>query len=374
MTLHIVPWKTLSWKLTSLTSFRPHDVSESEVRLWRKGLDMSSYEHILRLLSIQQGLYRFGGPIFVCIGTISAVMGLLVFNQKGLRKNPCSIYFTAYNVAILLLISTSFLPLTLDIGYNISLSTENIHLCRLRLFTTFLFNCLCPYYLLLASIDRGLVTSPDARTRQRSTQDLAYNSIIIGTVCWMIGLSHVLVFSTINSSLLIGRSICYVQLGWYSKAISYSSLAKELVIPFLMIIFGMWSIKHIRNARRVMVAFTSRSGTGKQSTTTSTSVRGRDRQLMIMLLIDSSIYVVFSLVLAIQLMYEQITIYALKSPEKVVTEHLIKSVAMFSAHVPFCITSFVNLLVSKTFRKEVKDLICWKQNTYGRQQHQVSTA
>ena len=272
-----------------------------------------------------------------------------------------------------MLISTSFLPLTLDIGYSIRLSTESIHLCRLRLFTTFLFNCLCPYYLLLASIDRGLVTSPNARTRQRSTQRLAYKSILIGTLCWMIGLSHVLVFSTINSTLLVGRSVCYVQLGWYSKAISYSSLTKELVIPFLMIIFGTWSIQHIRNARRVMVASTSYSGTGKSLASTSTSVRGRDRQLMIMLLIDSSIYVVFSLVLAIQLMYEQITIDSLKSPEKIVTETLIKSVAMFSAHIPFCVTSFINLLVSKTFRKEVKDVICWKQTTYGQQRHQVST-
>ena len=214
----------------------------------------SSLERILRLLSIQKNLYRFGGPIFVSIGAISGVMGLLVFNQKSLRKNPCSIYFTAYNVAILLLIFTSFLPLTLEIGYSITPATKSLFLCRLRLFTTFLFNCLCPYYLLLASIDRGLVTSPNARTRKRSTQCVAYMSILIGTLIWIIGLIHVPVFSTINYTLLVGRPVCYVQIGWYSKAISCVSLIKELVIPLLMIIFGMWSIQHIRSVRRALVS------------------------------------------------------------------------------------------------------------------------
>jgi hypothetical protein len=55
-------------------------------------------------------------------------------------------------------------------------------------------------------------------------------------------------------------------------------------------------------------------------------------------------------------MYEQITLNGSKTVEGFYTEALVKSVAMFAAHIPFCINSYANLLVSKTFRKEVKEL------------------
>lgn len=322
-------------------------------------LSSSSIEYISSLLRTQKILFRFGGPLFVFIGTVSGILSLIVFTQKCLRKSPCSIYFTAYNVAILILIYTSFLPITLEIGYNITPTVYNLFLCRLRIYSTFLFNCLCPFYLLLASVDRVLVTSPNARTRQRSTHRLAYKSIIIGTLCWIIGLSHVIVFSTIIPS-GTGDLICYVQLGGYSMAISYGSLIKEILIPSLMAFFGLWSIRNIRNVRRITIASTSTSGISHYPTTNLVSSRSRDRQLILMLFVDITIYIFFSLILAISLMYEQITLKRPKTPDVYYTEAFIKSIAMFTAHIPFCINSYANLLVSKAFRKEVKDLLLRK--------------
>jgi hypothetical protein len=58
-----------------------------------------------------------------------------------------------------------------------------------------------------------------------------------------------------------------------------------------------------------------------------------------------------------------------KTLEASYIEGFVKSVAMFTAHIPFCITSYANLLVSKAFRKEVKDLLLWKRVIYIFQQH-----
>jgi hypothetical protein len=124
-------------------------------------LQPSSIASVESLKTAQKNLFRFGGPIFLCVGTINGILSLIVFTQKCLCKSPCSIY----NVPILILIYTSFLPITLEIGYNITPAAYNLVLCRLRLSTTFLFKCLCPFYLLLASVDGVLVTSPNARTR-----------------------------------------------------------------------------------------------------------------------------------------------------------------------------------------------------------------
>lgn len=323
-------------------------------------LSAASLVYINPLITAQKNLFRFGGPIFIFIGTVSGILSLIVFTQKYLRKSPCSIYFNAYNIAILVLIYGSFLPITLEIGYDITPVIYHLLLCRLRLFTTFLLNCLCPFYLLLASVDRVLVTSPNARTRQRSTHRLAFFSIIIGTICWIIGLSHVLVFSEIIV-LLTGTSVCYVTLGWYSKAISYVSLVKEILIPLLMTFFGLWSIRNIRNIRRITIATNSTSGIGNHVGTNSISSRARDRQMILMLLIDITIYIFFSLIMAISLMYEQITLNRVKTLEVFQVETFVKSVAMFTAHIPFCVTCYANLLVSKTFRKEVKHLLSWKR-------------
>jgi hypothetical protein len=326
-----------------------------------------SIDYIESLKAAQKNLYRYGGPVFVVIGTVSGILDLIVFTQKSLRKNPCSIYFTAYNIAVLFLIYTSFLPLTLEIGYNIIPATYNLFLCRLRLYTTFLFNCLCPFYFILASFDRVIVTSPHARTRRKSTDRLAYRSIVIGTLCWISGLCHVLIFSDIIQ-LITGDFVCYVQLGWYSMAISYGSLIKEILIPLLMIIFGLWSIRNIRNVRRTALAPSSISEVGNQGGTSLNSVRSRDRQLILMLLVDITIHIFFSFIMAISLMYEQITWNRVKTVEGFYIEMLIKSVAMFTAHVPFCINSYANLLVSKAFRREVKELLLWKRVICIRQQ------
>jgi len=96
-----------------------------------------------------------------------------LYSKKNLRKNPCSIYFIAYNLANVTYVYSSLLGLTLDIGYKIDFNGYNLSICRLYLCIVLLSNCLSPFYLILASIDRISVTSLNALTRQRSTRRLA---------------------------------------------------------------------------------------------------------------------------------------------------------------------------------------------------------
>lgn len=312
---------------------------------------------------IQKDFFRCAGPVFILIGTISGIISLFVFTQKDLRKSPCSIYFIAYNISTLVLIYISFLPIVLEIGYELTPTTYHLILCRIRLFTTFLMNCLCPFYLLLASVDRMLVTSPNARTRQRSTHRFAYKSILIGTIAWIVGFSHVLIFAELIR-IETGKIICYVQLGLYSAIISYCSLVKEVLIPSFMILFGLTSIRNIRHIRINIITTSTTSSYPNHTGHSTNSARTKDRQLILMLLIDITIYIFFSFIMAVTLMYEQITRDKHKSLEQFQIESLIKSIAMFAAHIPFCINSYANLLVSKTFRKEVKELFTCRRMIY----------
>jgi hypothetical protein len=235
------------------------------------------------------------------IGTVSCVLNLIVFSQRTLRRNPCSVYFIAYNMANFLYIYSSLLSLTLSIGYNIDLSAHILIICRLRLYITILFNCLSPFYLILAAIDRILVTSRNALTRQRSTRRLAYTCIILGTLFWALFHSHALIWTTITE---IGPNIflCYFEAGVYLTFIGYYSIIEEILAFLLMLICGLWSIRNIRKIRRVRAApDLSISRTTVEGNAHLTS--SKDRQLILMLLMDIGVYTLFSFTFAIFLMY-----------------------------------------------------------------------
>jgi hypothetical protein len=320
----------------------------------------SSDDSLAVLKSAELYLYQVGGPILMFIGTIGCLLNLSVFTQKNLRKNPCSIYFIAYNLANFIYIYSSLLSLTLGIGYEIDPSAYNLGICHLRLYITILFNCLSPFYLILAAIDRILITSPNALTRQKSTRRLAYACLGGGTLFWALFHSHALILSNITQ---VGPNIflCYYEQGVYLAFISYYSIIKEVVALSLMIFCGLWSIKNIRSTHSITAA-TDLSVTRIGGVTGNLrSNSSKDRQLMFMLLMDITIYALFSFVFAISLMYTQITQNYIKSADRLQIESIVTFICLYSAGIPFCTSCYANLIVSKTFRKEVKKIFSWKR-------------
>ncbi|CAF0949370.1 unnamed protein product [Didymodactylos carnosus] len=206
------------------------------------------------MASAQTYLFQFGGPILILIGTVGSILNLIIFNQKNLRKNPCSIYFIVYNLANFVYIYCLLFSLTLAVGYNIDPSAHNLVICRVRLYINVLFNVLSPYYLILASIDRILVTSRNALTRQRSTRRLAFICVTGGTLFWALFHSHALILANITQ--LGPISFCYFQQGVELTFAGYYSIIKELLALSLMIIFGLWAITNIRSTHRVTAATT----------------------------------------------------------------------------------------------------------------------
>jgi len=320
----------------------------------------SEYDFIESLYLASTYLYEYGGPILVALGTLSCVLNVLVFTKKILRKNPCSIYFVALNISNILLIYQSLLFNILQAGYNINPAAHSLPLCRFYIYAALVFDILGPFYLILASIDRVLITSYNALTRRRSTQRLAYVCIISGTIFWMLVHTHGLVFGSIVE-VAPNYFSCYFQPGAYLAFIAYYSfLVKGILVPFFLIMFGIWSIINIRSIGRRRVApamsatITIVGGGGLYA------INSKDRQLVLILLTEISLYMIFSWMEAIFLMYEQLTQYNTKSLVQSQIELFISDVGGFSYYIPFCIGFYTNLLVSKTFRSEVKKILFCK--------------
>jgi hypothetical protein len=289
---------------------------------------MSSESNSLAsLLSAQINVFKFGGPILIILGIVSCIFNLIIFTKKNLRKNPCSIYLIAFNVSNFLQICTSILITTLLDGYRIDPSLYNLNFCHFRFYTGLLFDALSPSYLILASIDRILLTSPNALTRGRSNPRLAYICLIVVTLFWLLGHSHALVLTNIIQSPNFIH--CYFQLGIYLVLVGYYSvIIKGIVIPLVMIILGVWTVKNIRKVGRVALA---PAFSTNRTTVTGLfrSAHSKDRQLIQILLVDISVYIIFSLMISIVLMYQQLTQYQLKSSVQDQIDALLLVVALY---------------------------------------------
>lgn len=319
---------------------------------------MSSDEaYVQSLAQVQKNVFKFGGPILMGIGTISCAMNLIVFLKKNLRKNPCSIYFVAYNISNLLLICTTLLFSILATGYNIDPSLYDLAFCRFRLYAIFLFDILSPTYLILASIDRILFTSKNARTRQRSTPRLAFITISALTFFWSLGHVHALILTEITEP-APGYTRCYLQLGLHIAAVGYYMvLLKGIAVPMLMIILGLLAVKNVRSLARIS-PISSRPTTETAVIPNIRASHSKDRQLLKILLVDIGIYIFFNMMIVVVLMYQQFA--QINNLIELWRQALLLAVGLYSSFIPFCVGCYANLLVSKTFRQEMKNILTCK--------------
>jgi hypothetical protein len=123
-----------------------------------------------------------------------------------------------------------------------------------------------------------------------------------------------------------------------------------------MAITGLWTVKNIRRLNRIKnvpIVWTNSTTVGNVRHSTSP----KDRQLILMLLIDIMVFIIFSSLTVFYLLEEQITQYQTKSYEQIEVETFIGNVASVSVNVPFCVGFYTHLIVSKTFRNEVKTIL-----------------
>ncbi|CAF4046168.1 unnamed protein product, partial [Rotaria sordida] len=108
--------------------------------------------------------------ILYIIGTLGAILNIITFLQKQIRRNSCSLYFLSssiidfciMNVFILMEIITTFNKPLSDRIYS-----TNIW-CKVGNYIMFILPCLSSSYITLASIDRFCISSLNQTLRKCS--------------------------------------------------------------------------------------------------------------------------------------------------------------------------------------------------------------
>ena len=286
------------------------------------------------LKSLQKQLtYAILIPMLI-IGNIGCIFNTIIFLRPYLISSSCTRYFLASSFANAFQLNIGLASNILDFGFSIHPYHSSSILCKFRNYLIITGGFLSQTYLLLACIDRYIITVNKSHYRPLNTISMA-NRIICLTACfWFIILSHMLVYSNI----LPNNHFCFYSSSSYTFFISLHNLILSgFILPILMSIFGLLTLKNIRRIRRQV-----------------SSRRKRKHYLSLMLTSNIFISVLFTFVYTSGLIY--VSFFMMNKGKS--QRRFILFIAIIFYYLPYVISFYVNILTSQRFRCELRKTFC----------------
>jgi hypothetical protein len=140
----------------------------------------------------------------------------------------------------------------------------------------------------------------------------------------------------------------------------YNIILTGLIIPILMFTFGILTIQNIRRLQnRVSPCIQTINVSMNQLNNRRNLVnkKNNDYQLLFMVLVQQCVYVITTLPFATYSLYSVVTINWTKSNIQIAIENLCSSIVYTLVLTNFCVTCYIYLLTSDTFRKDLKRLL-----------------
>lgn len=136
-----------------------------------------------------------------------------------------------------------------DLGYNIDPAQTSLVFCKFKFYVAYVGAILPPSFVVLACLDRWMLSSTSTKVRGWSRPRYAYRLIAGVSIFWIVFSIHSFIGSVIYYA--PGYSYCYIQQGPYTFFIAlYSIIMNYLLPPILMIVFGILTIVNVRNTQR----------------------------------------------------------------------------------------------------------------------------
>ncbi|CAF1238490.1 unnamed protein product [Adineta steineri] len=305
----------------------------------------SDYIEILNNISIY--IYQYFVTFLYIIGNIGNLLAIFVFFKRSWRKNVCVLYFLICLTANTIFINSTLLGAIFIVGFNINLQNSSAILCKLFYYVSYLTSTYYPIILILASIDRLLISSQNIDIRLYSSKRLAYFSTSIATfICSTFAL-HILIKVNIQE-IYPTVFICYYDLSQrYESFVLYSTLIMTVSIPLLLIVLSTITFKNVRRIRAIP----------RQERRQLRTMNKKDFQLLRCLYIQNIIYIICSLLIGASGCYSAtLHMETLTLMEQTINTFLTNFGSVLH-DIPYCTNFITFICVSKVFRLEVKRLI-----------------
>ena len=274
------------------------------------------------------------GISFIVIGGIGGILNIITFISHNLVKTSCGIYFlfgSMFSVG-LIVVGQLFRLLTLS---NSSIFLTTFWYCQIRIYFINVFGLISRLLIVLTSLDRLLFCSRNAQTRSWCNYKLALRVVV---VCIVISLAYP-IHVWFSYELRLPSRSCRSDIYWLSTYdLCYQFIFVFILPSLLMSIFCLMLISRLHGQRIRL----------------SRQMNRRDREFLLMILIQVLFYIVIHLPLPINMTYNRLALYLVKSRDRIAIENffsfLINSQLFYFY---FSLTFYLNLIVSSKFRQQL---------------------
>ncbi|CAF2577895.1 unnamed protein product [Rotaria sp. Silwood2] len=292
-------------------------------------------------------IYRYGNPIIYILGNVGNLLSASVFMRKAWNKNVCVFYFLVSLVLSSMYLNSTILGTALINGFNINVQNSSVILCKLFFYVALLSSTLLPTVLILASIDRLLISSQNVETRLYSSKRLAYFSISVSTFFWIIFHIHILIKVNLQE-IFSSQYFCdYDQSSFYVDSISYFLISFNTLVCWTMIILSIIVFKNIRHIRIFP----------RHQRNQIRSMTKKDFQLLRCLFVQDIIYITVSIFSSVFSIYIAATRNQILTPLQQAINDFLDNFFAFLYFMFYCVNFFIFVIISKVFRHELKRMI-----------------
>ncbi|CAF3414489.1 unnamed protein product, partial [Rotaria sp. Silwood2] len=301
----------------------------------------------------QKQIFTILIPIIIIVGNLGSILNVIVFSlSKKLRSSPCSLYLIFASIGFSLYLNIVALLRFLQIVFNIDPSSTWSWICKLRFFAVGFFLMLPRSYMLLAAIDRYIMSI--SNQHRFLSHRVALKMILLTCLFWMIICIHNIIYYDIQISLNGTNRICSNSPGPYSTFLSfYSILINGLSMPLLMTIFGLLTVRNLKRYRNQihnsLIIILERR-------------KKQEWSILRMLLVQLIVNVILSLPITIYLFYSGLTQYFVKSLIRSFIENYIYNILTILQYLNAASSFYVYSLTSHIFRKELYSIVVYYSN------------
>jgi hypothetical protein len=307
-------------------------------------MSSSDSYYIAILTNIPLYLHRYVAIFLFVIGNIGNLLSIFIFFKRSWRKNVCVFYFVICLFTNIIFVNSTLLGSIFTLGFNINVQNSNIVLCKFFYYISYLCSTYLPIVLIFASIDRLLLSSQNLDIRLYSSKRLAYFTISTSAFIWSVFSFHILIKVNIQE-IYPTMFICDYDLSqFYLNFFIYSTSVISGFIALTLIILSILAFKNVRQFRPVP----------RQQRNQSRTMNKKDFQLLRCLYIYNIVYIIFSILLTVGLVYRMAIRFQTQTPKEQAVNNFLNSFGAFLHYIPYCASFFIFAGGSKAFRQELK--------------------
>ncbi len=306
---------------------------------------MSNYISVLNETIVC--LYKYVVPVIFILGNLGNILSAMVLAKKTWRKNVCVFYFNTCLLLDSVCINSYILGTIFILGFNIEIHNSSAILCKLYYYVSAMFSTLLPAILISASIDRLLISSQYVDTRLYSSKRLAYLSVSVCLIFWMVFNSHLLIKVNIQQ-ISPSNFVCFYDFSKsYLQFLCYTSLIITFSYCLTMIILLKLAFKNVRRIR----AFP------REQRKQIRSMTKKDFQFLRCLFVQDILYIICNIFLNVYDVYAVGRVDKNPTSLELAISDFLHKLLNFLQLIPFCGNFFIFIVVSKVFRNELKRMM-----------------